>query len=292
MNGQRGMTLVELMVSMVIVLLIMVFATAAYLKLLKDYKTQGKMSESYMTNLCGLELLRYDIEMAGFGLPANDAPGSYAYTEAVGGGPNPYDPAALNDAAWVAIPPTPLPFVLLNNWKPAYGSSDVLAIKSAVANTNPTTGKWSMMRMVNGAPQVMQWGGSTQSNFNGAPSADRFIVLNGSGNLILSGANYCFTFDTGYFTNAASKATNFNNALSTPMTASSGPYYLYGLDSNTTGRNMPFNRVDYYLDSANVPTSCSGTYTLYRATYKPDGAPDLQTPIIDCVKDFQVAFCV
>ena len=71
MNRQRGMTMVELMVSLAVVLLIIGAATTAYLKLLRTYKTQGKLAESYMANLTGLEMLRYDIEMAGFGLPAH-----------------------------------------------------------------------------------------------------------------------------------------------------------------------------------------------------------------------------
>jgi len=42
-------------------------ATAAYLKILKSYKSYSKVSQSYMANLTGLELLRYDIQMAGSG---------------------------------------------------------------------------------------------------------------------------------------------------------------------------------------------------------------------------------
>ena len=68
---QEGMTLIELLVSLTIILVVMGVATAAYLKLVRSYKSQGKMSQSYMENLTGLELLRYDIEMAGYGLPAS-----------------------------------------------------------------------------------------------------------------------------------------------------------------------------------------------------------------------------
>jgi hypothetical protein len=100
------------------------------------------------------------------------------------------------------------------------------------------------------------------------------------------GTQWIFPFDTAYFTNA----TGLN--LTTPVTAQTGPYYIYALDSATSTRNMPFNRVDYYLDTAGVPSSCTGTFTLYRATYNPDGSSDSKMPIIDCVKDFQVAFNV
>src|SRR5208283_4695290 len=98
MNRQRGMTMVELMVSLAVVMLIIGAATTAYLKLLRTYRTQGRLAESYMANLTGLELLRYDIEMAGFGLPTSLAPGA-SYSEAVTDNSVPYNPAALNDSA-------------------------------------------------------------------------------------------------------------------------------------------------------------------------------------------------
>ena len=105
MNRQRGMTMVELLVSLAVVMVIIGAATTAYLKLLRTYRTQGRLAESYMANLTGLEMLRYDIEMAGFGLPAPPTAGlppGVTYTEAAAQGANapapPYDPAALNDA--------------------------------------------------------------------------------------------------------------------------------------------------------------------------------------------------
>ncbi len=69
MNRQKGMTIVELMVALAVLLIVIGAATAAYLKLLKGYKSQNTVSRSYMANMTGFELLRYDIEMSGFGLP-------------------------------------------------------------------------------------------------------------------------------------------------------------------------------------------------------------------------------
>ena len=95
MNRQRGMTMVELLVSMAIVLVIIGTATSAYLKLLRTYKTQGRLAESYMANLTGLEMLRYNIETAGFGLPINM--NGINYSEAADTF-LPYDPSTLNDS--------------------------------------------------------------------------------------------------------------------------------------------------------------------------------------------------
>ena len=84
MNRQRGMTMVELLVSLAVVMLIIGAATTAYLKLLRTYRTQGRLAESYMANLTGLEMLRYDIEMAGFGLPASLAAGRHLHRSCSG----------------------------------------------------------------------------------------------------------------------------------------------------------------------------------------------------------------
>ena len=55
---------------------------------------------------------------------------------------------------------------------------------------------------------------------------------------------------------------------------------------------MPFNRVDYYLDNGpdpmpsiapQAPTRCIGATSIKDGTLT-------QTPLIDCVQDFQVAF--
>ncbi len=152
MNGQRGMTLVELMVSLAIVLLIVGTASLAYLKLLRSYKTHGPLAESYMANLTGFELLRYDIEMAGFGLPANVTGSNYseAAAKANNNPQPPYDPSALNDP-----PPSnpPRPFVLGAGASTLTGNnSAVLSIKSTAAWINPTSTKWSTITNPSGTP--------------------------------------------------------------------------------------------------------------------------------------------
>jgi hypothetical protein len=105
--------------------------------------------------------------------------------------------------------------------------------------------------------------------------------------MVDSSLNWVFNFATGYFSNAS--VTTFPHP-----TASNNKYvwYVYGLDTNSAHR-MPFNRVDYYLDSVagDAPSSCaSNTYTLYRSTVSQDNGGLSKSPLIDCVRNFQVAF--
>jgi type II secretory pathway pseudopilin PulG len=298
MNRQRGMTMVELLVSLAIVMIIIAVATTAYLKILRSYKTQGKLAEGYMANLTGLEMLRYDIETAGFGLPAGL--GGFAYSEAVPVSPVettfnaainpnpklPYDPSLLNDSP----PNAPTAFRHLDNLSTAgmgTNKSDVLTIKSSLANISPTSKKWSMI--VNpGTAKVKEWGGTAPDqfmDFTAGPPADNVIVLDNNGNLKPNGGQCCYAFNASYFNDAS--------AFGPPA---NGLYYMYGIDNSTGAHRMPFNRVDYYLDriASDFPSSCDQhTFTLYRSTVdQVTGQLKNQTALIDCVADFQVAFGV
>ncbi len=285
MNRQRGMTLVELLVSLVIVMVVIGTAATAYLKLLRTYKTQGRLAESYMANLTGLEILRYDIEMAGLGLPTGLAAGAN-YGEASDNSVSYYNPSNLNDSP--GNPPRA--FAHLNNT--GANNSDVLTIKSSAANVfnNPAGKKWSMITNVSGANAIVKlWGVTVLDPVMDFTTGDRFIVLDNNGNLQPAAGNWgCYTFNasspnTGYYSDAS--------AIGNPNTQQ--VYYIYGLDSSGGAHNMPFNRVDYYLDkiTADFPSSCAAnTYTLYRSTISQATGQLNKTPLVDCVRDFQVAF--
>jgi len=247
-----------------------------------------------MANLTGLELLKYDVQMAGFGLPVSLAAG-VAYTEAATEGTElpphaanstlvPYNPAALNDAPGNA----PRAFVHSNNT--GLNGSDVLVIKSSVANLNPTSKKWSLITNNGVNPIVKRWGGTISDPVMDFAANDRFIVLDDNYQLLTSGANnWCFTFS-----NSGEEFTN-SSGLAPPLPdpGVQNINYIYGLDSAAGAHAMPFNRVDYYLDSISTdfPSSCApGTYTLYRSTINQANGALNKTPLIDCVADFQVAF--
>jgi type IV pilus assembly protein PilW len=285
MNRQRGMTMVELMVSLAVVMVILCSATAAYLKLLRTYKTQGRLAESYMANLTGMEMLRYDIEMAGFGLPT--ILGAVTYTEASDASVTYYNPATLNDSP--STPPRAI--VHLNNT--GANNSDVLAIKSTAANITAASRKWSMVTNAGGTPTVKLWGVTALDPVMDFTTGDRFIALSNNGTLQVNAGSWCYTFNasapnTGYYSSTAPGAT----AIGSPNAQQ--VYYMYGLDNSIGAHTMPFNRVDYYLDkiAADFPTSscAASTYTLYRSTINQATGALVKAPLVDCVRDFQVAF--
>ncbi len=278
------MTLVELMVSLSIILIVTAVATGAYLKMLKSYKTQSKISESYISDITGLDLLRYDIQMAGYGIPST-INANALYTEAVdpasGVLPTGYLPTQLNDCGPTGGPSVaPRPLAILNNG--GRNNSDVLSIKSMLASINGTARKWSMVSRVAGVPKVKQWG------TNDFVAGDRFIVLDRLGALFpdLSGTFTCYSFNPSgkdYYTDATD--------IVPGGMLDSDIYFVYGLDSSAVAHRMPFNRVDYYLDTVTNANVCApNTYTLYRSVVSNVNGLQTATPLVDCVMDFQVAF--
>jgi len=274
--GARGLTLVELMVTLVVILIVIASASTAYLKLFASFKVQDKISDTQMDTLVGLEFLRYDVEMAGYGLPQSLGSATYG-SEAASSTSYVLNPSNLNDE-----PGVPRAFAFRDN--NGTNNSDVVAIKSIVASVNGTTRKWSMIYQDGGTWKVKQWDTSDQ-NFT---AGERIIVIDDNHTRALCGigANWSpYLFASGYYT----------NATGLPLPAAINRISLvYGIDADTDP-SMPFNRVDYYLATPSTPSSfpsrCfSGSYILYRATINQNGGARNPQPLIDCVRDFQMAF--
>jgi hypothetical protein len=66
-------------------------------------------------------------------------------------------------------------------------------------------------------------------------------------------------------------------------------YLVYGI-SDTQPR-MPFNRADYFITTANVPTTCApGTGVLTKNLVNHADGSFSAMPLVDCVADFQVIY--
>src|SRR5574337_524476 len=123
---KTGFTLLELLITMVILALALASTSDMFVGLLKQYKRQSKISETNIEGVIGLELLRQDIERAGFGLPWVIPTTITTYQEASAA------PAAnYNDAAY--SPPRPILNDTTTGWIDAGSgvpNSDVLVIKA------------------------------------------------------------------------------------------------------------------------------------------------------------------
>jgi len=286
---EAGFTLIELLITMVIFVLVIAAGSQIFTGLLTQFKQQSKISETNIEGIVGLEILKQDIEHAGYGLPWNvvvpddsiidsDGDGNLwedlpTYSE---GGANPF---GLNDA------PNNAPKAITSANNATYSSpndifdgSDYLVIKAVNVARNDTCQKWTTQ---NSSDAKRIWG-SASEDLNGT---DRVIAIFpgstdlNSRSLVVSGGNYVTTFST-----TASFAPS--NVTDT--------HIIYGINDNSASFPIrPFNRSDYYIDRpATIPQRCApNTGVLYKASLNHNlaGTPN-PLPLLDCVADMQVVY--
>jgi len=266
------------MVTLVISVFVLAAASQMFASLLTQFKQQGKVAETSIEAAVGLEILRRDLNSAGFGLPWSL--GGETYLEA----PTGTDPAAFNDAT--SNPPRA---IIANN--PAFttlNDSDYLVVKSASVARNPASGKWTNLSSDNSR---RSWTPAAQ---NLAPN-DRVIVITPSVSnaiALVSAGGFSTRFDNPANSSSSGSTYNFRppDVFETRV--------IYGIDPDNDLR-MPFNRADYYISSNGVPARCApGTGVLVKAVLDhADGDFDLdgdgsadELPLLDCVADMQVVF--
>ncbi len=295
-KSQRGFTFVELMITMVVFLLTITAAANIFSSLLNQFKQQSKIAETNIEGIVGLQMLRSDIEQAGYGLPYNL--NGITYNEAFSSATPYSDPAAYNDAT--ANPPRAVQVgnnIGFNNAAVTPGAqSDVLVIKATNLGLSSAATKWAYVSNRGALPNTIQpW-----NNVDGAAipdenleNGDQVIVLNpiagGTQRVLLSsGATFSTTFDS----SAGTFASDFQ-----PVASSFETYLIYGISPGAALR-MPFNRADYYIRTpAAMPTRCApNTGVLYKALLN-HGATSAanqflgsEHPLLDCVAAMQVLF--
>ena len=292
-NQEKGFTLVELLVTMVVFVLILTATSNTFIDLLKDFKKQSSQSETNIEGAVGLETLRRDIESAGYGLPwavtgdVTTWAGITGYTEGANSGtPN---PSTYNDGGGSA----PRAFVFGNNaganFSAGAGSSDHLVIKAINVAENNASSKWTLLSNGNIAKE---WVPTTDI----LPNNSRVIVISPGGT---TGNNRLLVTRTGgvFYTTYNNVAGADNLANGTDFDSSDETRVVYGVH-NATDLRMPFNRADYFIErpATGISSTCAQNIgVLYKATVNHSSAAAGEynkVPILDCVADMQVVFAL
>jgi prepilin-type N-terminal cleavage/methylation domain-containing protein len=268
--NQAGFTLVELLITMVAFVLVIAGASQIFTGLLTQFKQQSKIAETNIEGAIGLEILRQDLEHAGYGLPWAYSGAVFGYTEATSAPASGY-----NDTA-----NTP-PRAVLSGNNTGTNGSDYLVIKAVnVARNEPSR---KSTRLISTAPYVMTW---TPANENPA-GTDRVIVIKGG-----AGASLRELVTSGNF------YTTYSNVVNMPWRPSDATdnRIVYGINDNSASvPSMPFNRADYYISipATNMPTRCAtGTGVFYKATVNHADGMLSGLPLLDCVADMQVVYAM
>lgn len=280
---QAGFTMVELLITMALFVFTIAAASSIFVPLLTQFKQQSKLAETQIEGIVGLDILRRDLEQAGFGLPWV-MPAGVTYQEGSGSTTAPI-PAPNNALINDATTDLPRAIASINNFA-GLGGSDYLVIKATSVATNDAAMKWTNVvgAAGGGSGTVKAWGSPTEDLIDG----DKVIALiptRGVTNqriLVSSGAGFSITFAQPSFPSAFSP------------TSEGDVYLVYGVDSDTALR-MPFNRADYYIRSVSgttIPPRCApGTGILMKSVInQADGNRGPGMPLLDCVADMQVIY--
>ncbi len=305
-SNEKGFSLTELLVTLVIFVIVIAASSQVFTTLLTNFKQQGKISETYTEGLVGLEMLRRDLDHAGFGLPyaLNGAPYQEAVAESgqtfwtdrdLNDGP-PDNPARGTDLGSVpgnehSNPPGA--FRSLNNpgihnsdsgagftnQKIANSVADVLAIKATAVGMTDTGQKWSYITDSWGTTTMKSWGTGSDAFRNG-----EFITVMQPIDGTLK-KSLKWNAGTAFYT-------TFGSTIAVAPPANSlTSYIMYGV-SDTLPR-MPFNRVDYYVKrpASGMPARCAPKLgILYKSVLNQSDGKHTEYPILDCVADFQVYY--
>ena len=303
---QEGFSLIELMITMVVFLLAIAAASNVFTGLLTQFKQQSKIAETNIEGAVGLEILRRDLESAGYGVPWNveidgDGDGNdweqlVGYCEAAATAAP--DPSLFNNgrtfsglcpAVADAGSTAPMAIRSGNNTGvdftavPVIGeSSDYLVIKSTVVALNNTVRRWAWLR-------------SDGTTNNGALAPDTFVPA--TDRIIVISPGSAATNSRLLIISAGAFSNTFNNTGGYVPTDVSEVRLVYGVDGNTALR-MPFNRADYFIRRVDAggnnitPSGCAPNTGVLEKVVVNQGNGILTNflPLLDCVADMQVVF--
>jgi len=294
---EAGFSLVELMITMVVFVFFIVAASQVFTGLLTQFKQQSKIAETNIEGIVGLEMLRQDVEHAGYGLPWHviDPNGNAInwsqlanYEEAT---VTTYNDAP-NNAPRAVISGNNVTFPSPNN---IFDGTDYLVIKSASVARNYAAGKWTTLS----AGDVKRVWTPERENVNkrddGTTNNNVRVIVISPG---ASGTDQQALVAIGTSDPRVYRTTYNNTASFAPSTTESITRLIYGVDPDTDLR-MPFNRADYFIrrfDSggANItPGRCApNTGILEKATVNQNGGGFTYLPLLDCVADMQVIYAL
>jgi|WetSurMetagenome_2_1015567.scaffolds.fasta_scaffold20752_4 type II secretory pathway pseudopilin PulG len=276
--GQKGISFIELLIVMTLVVIVLTMNTDTFGVIFRQSRQQTQAVGAQMDRVVGLEILRTDLEHAGFGLPWSFQ-NAIIYSEATGNDQKTYNDG--NDAT--SVPPNSPPRALVSGNDPTFtlNNSDYLVIKSTIVGTSETSQRWTYITG-DTAPEPHSWGPN-----NVLENGDRVTVIwprsvtGFNKELVMDGTSFSTIYSSSAF------PVEFSPAAATTR------FVIYGVGPSTTTLRRPFNRADYYIQRpTSMPQACApNTGILYKATINHDANGTLNPePLIDCVADMQVIY--
>jgi prepilin-type N-terminal cleavage/methylation domain-containing protein len=304
---RKGFTLVEMIIVMLIFVIVIGITGDAFNRIVSKALSLTKTAESNIAGVVGLELMRVDLESAGYGVPwsfsnsisyveATSAPGTEAIL-------NDNDRIYATDSTQNNVPRAVMSTQIASGSDPTvvFGGSDVLVVRSQSVATNNAAKRWSyieseVLPFTNLAPIPHQWSSDKLE------ATDRVVLVQPFGNLKQTN-QLIVNASTGAW---SAKFNNFSTIGKPPIyndaEKKSDTYVIYGVqaDSALTALRMPFNRADFYVrrpaSTENgyiwLPQRCNpSTGVLFKGVVGQKASGDYyELPLLECVLDMQVVY--
>lgn len=251
---KKGLTIVELLVTMFILVLVLSVAHLTYTHLLKGFKSGSLEETTEIAQLVGIEILRLDLEHIGYGIPKDE------------------------DNKIIEVTETDL----TKRWN----SNEKLIVRSSLNNTNEETRGWLFIEVDDtGNAQVISDGREKKSN-----SVNIVLIDSETKNLIAnnSACSNPTSATEAYFSISIDNTTGEIAGLNqTCIYPSSGKKYYLGfpIDTSITDAcNISYcNKIEYNLSLSPSEFCNKDTKNLKRTVGDSNGEP-----IIECVADWKV----
>lgn len=282
--NRDGYTLVELLVVMAVFITVIAITGDAFKTILSQTAKLFRSEESNIEGITGLEMLRHDLQQAGFGLFSETSPVPYgdevvttvtpasSYNDGVSGPPRPLVSASIGSGSWSYTIPS---------------GTDYLVIKATTVGMNRVSQKWSylMYSSTGGKPHV--WG-SASENF---ALNDRVVLVRRQ----VDSTNQTTSLVENPTPSSSGQGFNYSYGSTVFRHLSSAGYAVHNIYGVADGDlRMPFNRADYFIHVPDSkPPVCSTdpkVGVLYKAVVNNStGGGDLTLiPVLDCVADMQL----
>ncbi len=277
--SRAGFSFLELLISLAILAIVIGIPLKIFVHEVKRTVKEVGISKKTLEDIPALEVIRKDIETAGFGLPWDLNGILYSEATSLATGLYSFAPTLFNDS------PANAPRAIVGKRDKIGNQFSYLVLKGSILGLSKASNHWTYIDN-NGDLNI--WPSLTTANYNNLKQGDNVILLQASDRSLVGGSMY-FTITQ----DASSSDTNPLDYGLPPLQSS--VYLIYGINNSITGSptlRAPFNRVDYRLYSqSNSPSDCaSGTYTLARAIMRQTDGAIVSYPLLHCVADFQVYF--
>lgn len=298
LRANKGFTLVEMILVMLIFVIVIGITGDAFNRIVSKALNLTKTAESNISGIVGLELMRADLDAAGYGLPWSFSQ-SITYSEATD------DPGtALNDAGRTYSDTTQdnvpravmsSPDLVSADPTVAFNGSDVLTVRAQSVSTSAASKRWTYVESAV-LPSNPSLGAHRWSADNLLPD-DRVILMQPIANLkptnqlIARSSTAWWATYNNYST--IGKPPVYNDAEK-----KSDAYIIYGVDGGDD-LIMPFNRADFYVRRpatteqgwVRLPQRCNtSTGVLFKGVVTQSSGGYYELPLLECVLDMQVVY--